>query len=57
MVRKEVNDEIQRSISFIKDELQSFIKIYTWSKQKGKIILVACWCTEAIAHYESYEKT
>ena len=29
MVRKEVNDEIQRSISFIKDELQSFIKIYT----------------------------
>ena len=29
MVRKEVNDEIQRSVSFIKDKLQSFIeKIY-----------------------------
>ena len=28
MVRKEANDEIQRSISFIKDELQSFIEIY-----------------------------
>ena len=26
MVRKEVNDEIQRSISLIKDELQSFIE-------------------------------
>ena len=28
MVRKEVNDEIQGSISFIKDELQSFIEKY-----------------------------
>ena len=26
MVRKEVNDEIQRSVSFIKYELQSFIE-------------------------------
>ena len=26
MTRKEVNDEIQRSVSFIKDELQSFIE-------------------------------
>ena len=58
MVRKEVNDEIQRSISFIKDELQIFIKnIYTGRKQKGKIILVAYWWNEAIAHYESYGKT
>ena len=28
MVRKEVNDEIHRSISFIKDEIQSSIKMY-----------------------------
>ena len=32
MTRKEVNDEIKRSVSFIKDELQSVIKRNT---QKG----------------------
>ena len=58
MVRKEVNDEIQRSIYFIKDELQSFIEKYIQEGyKKEKIILVACWCTGAIAHYESYGKT
>ena len=37
MVTKEVNDEIQRSISFIKDDLQSFIEnIYTGRKKRGK---------------------
>ena len=28
MVRKEVNDEIHRSISIIKEEIQSSIKMY-----------------------------
>ena len=39
MVRKEVNDEIQRSIYFIKDELQIFIeKIYRkGAKSKNRI--------------------
>ena len=41
MVRKEVNDEIQRSISYIKDELQISIEKCTGRKKKGKIILVA----------------
>ena len=34
MVRKEVNDEIQRIISFIKDELQSFIEKNIWEGRK-----------------------
>ena len=43
MFRKEVNDEIQISISFIKDELQSFIEKYIQEgSKKGKITLVAC---------------
>ena len=37
MTRKEVNDEIQRSVSFIKDELQSVIEKKTGRKQKGKL--------------------
>ena len=41
MVRSEANNEIQRSVSFIKDELQSFIEKNIGRKQKGKIILVA----------------
>ena len=36
MVRKEVNDEIQRSIYFIKDELRSSIQKCTGRKEKGK---------------------
>ena len=42
MTRKEVNDEIQRSVSFIKDKLQSVIEKNTGRKQRGKIVLVAC---------------
>ena len=34
MVRKEVNDEIQRSIYFIIDELQSFIKFFYGNEEK-----------------------
>ena len=43
MVRKEVHNEIQRSVSFIKDELQSVNEnnIQEGSK-KGKTLLVAC---------------
>ena len=40
-VRQEVSDEIQTSISFIKDELQNFIEnIISYVKRKEKIILV-----------------
>ena len=37
MTRKEINDEIQRSVSFIKDEIQSVIKrnIQEGSKKKN----------------------
>ena len=31
-------------------------KIYR-KEEKEKILLFACWWTEAIAHYESYGKT
>ena len=34
MVRKEVNDEIQRSISFIKDELKISIEKNVWEERK-----------------------
>ena len=41
MTRKEVNDEIQRSVSFIKDELQSVIeKIYR--KEAKRKIRIGC---------------
>ena len=36
MVGKEVNDEIQRSISFIKDELQSSIEKNVQKRRKRK---------------------
>ena len=44
MVRKEVNDEIQRIISFIKYELQSSIEknVLEGRIKEEKIILVAC---------------
>ena len=41
MTRKEDNDEIQRSVSFIKDELQSVIeKIY--KKEAKRKICIGC---------------
>ena len=36
MVRKEVNDEIQRSVSYIKDELQSSIEKMYGKEEKRK---------------------
>ena len=36
MVRKEVNDEIQRSVSFIKDELQSVVEKKYRKETKGE---------------------
>ena len=36
MVRKEVNDEIQISISYIKDELQISIEKIYWKEEKRK---------------------
>ena len=41
MVRQEVNYGIQRSISYIKDELQNSIENNVLEGKKGKIILVA----------------
>ena len=58
MVRKDINDEIRRSISYIQDELQISIEKNTLEgRKREKFILVAWWWTEAIAHYESYGKT
>ena len=37
MTRKEVNDEIQRSVSFIKDELESVIEKNIQEGRKKKI--------------------
>ena len=41
MVRQEVNYGIQRSISYIKDELQNTIENHVLEGKKGKILLVA----------------
>ena len=56
MGRKYIIDEIQRIISYIKDELQISIEKMYWKEEKGKILLVACGWTEAIARYKSYGK-
>ena len=54
---KDINDEIQRNISYIKDELQISIEENVPEGRKQEIILVAWLLTEAIAHYGSYGKT
>ena len=41
MTRKEVNDEIQRSVSFIKDELQSVIE-KKYRKEAERKICIGC---------------
>ena len=56
-VRQEVNDEIETSISYIKDELQNSIENNTFCKtRKGKSFWLHGDGLKTF-HYESYGKT